>query len=155
MSKIEELKDNIYDYFKENEDEFVTAIEALDSYCGYLGDDRVEYMDAINEFYSGTEPLEVLYRAFYGHDGDNWSTDEHGDIHYAEFNPNREYFYFNGYGNFVSTDYKDYSDHLDNYFIDKVIDEFHNIRADLPSDVVEWIEKIENLTVNGGDEDEQ
>ena len=140
MGRVEELKDEILEYFENNEEEFNEVIEDLDSYCGYLGDDRYYYMEDLDELYHDQPATEILYRAFYGHDGDTWSTDSRGDRTYGEFNPNREYFYFNGYGNLVSSDYKDYSNRLDKYFVEKVIDNADNIT--LPSEVQELIDEI-------------
>lgn len=108
---------DIIQYFKENEDVFNDCMEDLDSYNGYLGDDRYYSMEELNDFYSGQEPQEILFRAFYGFDADSWHTDSSGDKIYEAFNPNRDYFYFNGYGNLVSSDYKDYSDKLGEYAI--------------------------------------
>lgn len=118
-------------YFEDNEDDFIDAIEELDSYNGYLGDDRVEDMEFLNEIYSSTEPLEVLRRAFYGYDA-TYGVD---DDNRQSFNPNRDYFYFNGYGNLVSTDYKDYSDKLDEYFIEELYNNSGNLN--LPDEIVE------------------
>lgn len=140
MDKVEELKDEILEYFEENETEFNEVIEDLDSYCGYLGDDRVYYMEELDELYYDMKPIDVLYRAFYGHDDDTYSTDSRGDREYGEFNPNRNYFYFNGYGNLVSTDFKDYSSQLDMNFVEKVIDNADNIT--LPNEVKELIYEI-------------
>ena len=109
--------EKIIAYFEENEDVFNACIEELDSYNGYLNDDRYYEMEYLNEFYSGTEPLELLYRVFYGRDDDTWTKNERGEKTYGEFNPNRAYFTYNGYGNLVSTDWKDYSAHLDKYAI--------------------------------------
>lgn len=106
-------------YFEEQEELFNSCIEELDSYNGYLGDDRYYSMDELDELYSGTDPLEILRRAYYGHD-ENYYTDQHGEKHYSEFNPNREYFSFNGYGNLISSDYKDYSYKLDSYAIEEM-----------------------------------
>lgn len=108
----------IIDYFNDNEDIFSSCIEELDSYNGYLGDDRYYSMDELDELYNGTEPLEILRRAYYGRDDDTYTTDSNGNRTYGEFNPNRDYFYYNGYGNWVSSDYKDYSAHLDTYAIE-------------------------------------
>ena len=113
---------DIIQYFKENEDVFNDCMEDLDSYNGYLGDDRYYDMEELNEFYSGQEPQEILFRAFYGFDADTWMTDSSGNKEYRAFNPNREYFYFNGYGNLVSSDYKDYSDKLDGYAVEAMIE---------------------------------
>lgn len=111
---------DIIQYFKENEDIFSNCMEELDGYNGYLGDDRCYSMEELDALYSGEEPQEILLRAFYGFDADTWSTDSNGDKTYGAFNPNRNYFYFNGYGNLVSSDYKDYSDKLDEYAIEKM-----------------------------------
>lgn len=108
----------IIEFFNENEDLFNSCMEELDSYNGYLGDDRYYSMDELDEFYNGTEPLELLRRAYYGRDDDTYTTDNSGNKTYGEFNPNRDYFYYNGYGNLVSSDYKDYSAHLDEYAIE-------------------------------------
>ena len=113
----EKTIDKIIAYFEENEEIFNTCIEELDSYNGYLNDDRYYLMEDINEFFSTTDPIELLQRAYFGRDDDTWTTDASGNKTYGEFNPMREYFYFNGYGNLVSSDYKDYSAHLDRYVI--------------------------------------
>lgn len=135
----EDIIADIIQYFKENEDVFNDCMEDLDSYNGYLGDDRYYGMNELNDIYSGQEPQEILFRAFYGFDADSWHTDSSGNKIYGAFNPNRDYFYFNGYGNLVSSDYKDYSDKLDGYaieamsegrnYIDSIEDD--NILADL------------------------
>lgn len=108
---------DIIQYFEENEDIFNDCMEELDGYNGYLGDDRYYSMEELNDFYSGQEPQEILFRAFYGFDADTWSTDSNGHKTYGAFNPNRDYFYFNGYGNLVSSNYKDYSYKLDEWAV--------------------------------------
>lgn len=119
---MESIKKQLKELFEQDEQLFNAAIEELDSYNGYLGDNRYYSMDELNDFYSDAEPLELLQRAYFGRDDDTWSTDNSGAKTYGEFNPNREYFYFNGYGNLVSSDYKDYSYLLDDYFIDDLIE---------------------------------
>ena len=111
---------DIIQYFKENEDVFHDCMEELDSYNGYLGDDRYYSMAELNDLYSGQEPQEILFRAFYGFDADSWHISNSGEKIYGAFNPNRDYFYFNGYGNLVSSDYKDYSSNLDAYAIEEM-----------------------------------
>lgn len=111
---------DIIEYFKENKDIFDDCIEELDDYNGYLGDDRYYSMDKLKEIYSETDPLEVLFRAFYGYDSENWSTDGSGNKSYGPFNPNKDYFHYNGYGNLVSSDYKNYSDQLDEYTVEEM-----------------------------------
>lgn len=123
----EQITEAIIEFFRENENVFNNCIEELDSWNGYLGDDRYYQMDELDEFYSGTEPSEILRRAFYGYDADTTHDDENGQTIYGEFNPNREYFYYNGYGNLVSSDYKDYSAHLDHYAVEAMQDARANI----------------------------
>lgn len=113
MNKIE----RVIKWFEDNEDVFNDCIEELDGWNGYLGDDRYYSMDELSELYRDTDPIELLNRAYFGYDSESWTVDSYGQKHYDSFNPNRDYFTFNGYGNFVSADYKDYSDHLDEYFI--------------------------------------
>ena len=139
----EKVIEKIMNYLEENEEEFVELIEDLDSYNGYLNDRRCYPMDDLNEFYRETEPIDILYRTYYGHDDDNYTTDERGERHYGEFNPNREYFYYNGYGNLVSTDYKDYSDFLDHWFIEKVIENYGNLT--ISDELEELIDEYESL----------
>lgn len=124
--------EKIIDFFKENKELFNSCIEELDGYNGFLGDNRYYPMEELNELYRDTEPLEMLYRVFYGRDDDTWATDAHGEKSYGEFNPNRDYFYYNGYGNLVSSDYKDYSAYLDHY----AIEDMSNNRR--------WVDSIED-----------
>jgi hypothetical protein len=108
--------------FESNEELFNQTIEELDSYNGFLGDDRYYEMDMLSEFYNGTDPIDLLNRAFFGYDSECWHTDTSGNKIYGSFNPNRNYFSYNGYGNLISSDYKDYSVYLDDYFIDDIIE---------------------------------
>lgn len=110
--------EKIIAYFEENEEIFNSCIEELDSYNGYLNDNRYYEMEYLNEFYSNTEPIELLQRAYFGRDDDTYTTDSSGNKTYGEFNPNRDYFYYNGYGNLVSSDYKDYTGYLDEYVVE-------------------------------------
>ena len=75
-------------------------------------------MDELDEIYSNTDPTEILARAYYGYDAETWTKDAESYKNYGCFCPNREYFYFNGYGNLVSADYKDYTSFLDCYVIE-------------------------------------
>ena len=137
---VEEIKAAIQEYFENNEEEFNTVIEELDSYNGYLGDDRYYEMEMLDELMNGMTASEVLQRTFYG--GDDDTKDKSGIR--GEFNPNRAYFYYNGYGNLCSTDYKDYTGHLDNYFIDDLIENAGNL-YNIPEEITEMIEEIEEI----------
>ena len=117
-----EVIEEIIEYFKNNQEVFNDCMEELDSYNGYLGDDRYYSMDELDELYSGIykgiETSELLRMAFYGYDEETYTTDEYGNkTYYGSFNPNREYFRYNGYGNLVSADYKDYSNMLEPFAI--------------------------------------
>ena len=138
---IEEIKKAIKAYFEANEDDFITVIEELDSYNGYLGDDRYYNMDELDEMLYGLTPSEVLARTYYG--GDDDTKDANGNR--GEFNPNRAYFYYNGYGNLVRTDYKDnYMYHLDDYFINDLIENECNL-YEIPDEVQELIDEANEL----------
>lgn len=79
-------------------------------------DDRIYMMQELDEIYNGTDATEVLMRAFYGHD--DFGTDKTD----TEFNPNRDYFYYNGYGNLVSCEYLDWNKYANRYCC-SIIDE--------------------------------
>lgn len=115
------LAETLLNYYKGHEEDFNHDIEELDSWNGILGDNRIEDMDYLDEIYQFKEATEILRSAYFGHDDDTWH-EENGERVYGKFNPNRDYFYFNGYGNLVSTDYKDYSIFLDEYFANEIID---------------------------------
>lgn len=116
----EEVTADIIEFFENNEDIYNEAMEELDSYNGYLGDDRYFSMDELDELHNGTEPSELLRRAFFGYDEETYTTDRDGNKTYGAFNPNRDYFRYNGYGNLVSADYKDYSGQLDRYAVESM-----------------------------------
>ena len=109
--------DRILDFFGDHEEIFADCLEELDSYNGFLGDYRMYPMEELSEIYSGTDPVEILQRAFFGHDAESY-VDSSGNEIYLPFNPNRDYFYFNAYGNLVSCYDRDYSDRLDEEAVD-------------------------------------
>ena len=123
----EEITADIIAYFENNEDVFNDCMEELDNYNGYLSDDRYYSMDELDEFYNGVEPSEILRRAFYGYDSETYTTDSSGNREYGAFNPNRDYFTYNSYGNLVSADYKNYSYKLDHYAVEEMSENRHYI----------------------------
>ena len=116
----EKITADIIEYFENNEDIFNDCIEELDNYNGYLSDDRYYSMDELDELHNGIEPSELLRLAFFGYDEETYTTDRDGSKTYGAFNPNREYFRYNGYGNLVSADYKDYTGMLDKYAVESM-----------------------------------
>lgn len=140
MKNWEEVVKRIEDYMNDNPSDFEDIIEQLDDIDGILDDDRYYEMDELDEVYDGEEPSEVLRRAFYGYDEDSWTYDSHGEKNYEQFNPNRQYFHFNGYGNLVSTDYRDYSTYLDDYFIHELVD--NRDKLDLDYNLEELLDEL-------------
>ena len=142
-----ELREKLIDYFKDNEEDMNDVMEQLDSWNGFLGDDAYFPMDELYDFYniSNRDDFDnLMARIFYGHD------DENGDG--SAFCPNRDYFYYNGYGNLVSSDYKDYTDKLDDYFIDNLIENYNSLT--LPDGVEEIFEEYENQDDDNDDSDD-
>ena len=123
-----ELVEKLLAYYKENTEDFNNDIEQLDAWTGCLYDDRIYSMDELNEFFSNEKPDEIIRRAFYGYD----EPYKNGDPS-RPFNPNRDYFYFNGYGNLVSINEKDYSDYLDIDFIQEIINNSYNLSLSVGS----------------------
>lgn len=144
----EEIREAIKAYFENNEEDFIEVIEDLDSYNGYLGDDRYYNMEELDELLAGLTPSEVLARTYYG--GDDDTKDANGTR--GEFNPNRAYFYYNGYGNLCSTDYKDnYNYYLDDNFINEVIDNAGNLYS-IPDEVQELIDELTKYIIEEREE---
>ena len=142
----EKITDEIIAYFDENKDIYNAAAEELDAYNGYLGDDRYYSMDELDEFYNGTEPTEILFRAFYGCDEETYITDASGNREYGPFNPNRDYFRYNGYGNLVSADYKDYTGLLDHYIVESMLENRDYIDAiDNDPELSELFDELESV----------
>lgn len=135
------MNEKLLKLFEENEQLFNETIEELDNYNGYLNDDRYYLMDELPELLSGKDPIELLNMAYFGRDDDCYITDSQGNKEYGSFNPNREYFTFNGYGNLVSSDYKDYSHLLDDYFIESLIENYESLYID--DEILEIIEGAE------------
>lgn len=117
-----------------------TMLLRLDAWNGYLGDSRYYPMDELDEFCVGMTPTEILQRAFFGYDEDTW-TGEGDRRDHGCFNPNREWFWFNGYANLISTDYKDYSAFLNDWFIGEI--DANRRHVGLPEEVEEWLDAIE------------
>ena len=137
------LAETLLEYYKNNEEVFNHDIEELDSWNGILGDNRIEDMDYLDELYQGKEATEILRCAYFGYD-DTYAKSEQR----APFNPNRDYFYFNAYGNLVSTDYKDYSDYLDLDYVQDIVDNYGHL------DLSVWAQEIIDNYDEDGDSNE-
>lgn len=140
----EKLIERIIEIFKEDEDLFEECIEQLDAYNGYLGDDRFYPMEELEELLSNKSPLDLLNMGYFGRDDETWHYDSSGNKIYTSFNPNRNYFYFNGYGNLCSCNYKDYSSHLDKWAIESMVENRYWVDAiDYNEELIELFDKLE------------
>ena len=93
------------DMIKADSDLAVEVCEELDSWDGFLGDDRCYSMDEIDEILGDRKPSELL------------------NMVSSDFNYNDDYFYFNGYGNLESCD--DKADvYLDVFTHKEILDEY-------------------------------
>ena len=115
------LVEKLLEYYKENMEDFANDIEQLDDWTGCLYN-KIYPMEELNELFSNEKPDEIIRRAFYGYDEPINENEQR-----QPFNPNREYFYFNGYGNLVSIAEKDYSLYLEESFIQDIIDNRYNL----------------------------
>lgn len=150
MRTEKEIRTELKDLFEEDEALFNETIEELDSYNGYLGDDRYYFMEDLTN-YIDTSDLQnsLIYRIFYGRDDDCYIANSQGKKEYSQFNPNREYYYYDAYGNLVSSDYKDYSDCLNDYFIDSLLENCSYLNLD--TDIEALLDELENA--EQGEED--
>lgn len=126
---MENKKELLMDLFRNDEELFNNTIEELDNHNGYLGDDRYYEMEMLPDLLSDKDIVDLLNMAYFG-DDENYYIDQYGRKRYESFNPNRDYFYFNGYGNLCSATYKDYSCRLDKYFIDALLENYHRLYLD-------------------------
>lgn len=124
---IEEIKADILKYYEENIDEFNENIVELDGYNGYLGDDRYYDMSMFDECMNGLTPSEIACRVAYG-----------------DFNPAHDYFRFNGYGNLESDYSEDYSEHLNHWAIESMLDNRYELN--LSDELEELFDEYEQAT---------
>lgn len=105
------MENKLMELFKGMDDSEI--IDVWREYCSNTNnyDDEIFTMDYFNELYANDDPEEIARRCFYGHD-------IYGDE--SSFNPNREYFYLNGYGNPVSLDYIGYNEYADRFMCDRL-----------------------------------
>ena len=96
------------EWFEENEEAFYDMLEELDSWNGYLGDERRNCMDSLGDWLSGLEWEEVFN---YGRNGE--------DVCGGRFRGSRDYYYIDNYGTLVSTDDRDYD--LDDYSVEAIL----------------------------------
>ena len=104
------IENRMVKYWKAHNDSFSRVCEELDSYDGFLDDNRCYPMDELDDLLCGKKPSEVLQMV----DTDN-------------FNYNDDFFYCDIYG-IRSTNEKDYSNYVDySDVFDKLIDDYGKI----------------------------
>ena len=132
-----DISDFAIDYFDDNHEDFYDTIDALDGWDGYLGDERRNPMWSIGDYFIDTLVKDIMRAALDG-------TDEQG----SDFNPDREYFYWGGYGYLVSTDSCDYTDWLTTDFIKHLYQQYIKSKSgrwgfeDIPKPIVELFEQF-------------
>lgn len=71
-------------------------------------DGKIYRMEELDELLYGKEPTEIMRLCYFGYDenteGELHARETGGNYHRQEFNPNKNYVRFNGYGNLVSLD---------------------------------------------------
>ena len=84
------IEKRMTDYWENHNDSFSQVCEDLDSYDGFLGNNKVYSMDELDELLEGYKPSEIIRMV------DN------------DFNYSDNYFYYDGCGRICSTDEKEY-----------------------------------------------
>ena len=80
-------KEEAINWLKNHVEEMAQLVDEVNSYDGSLYDYEFIDMNEFNEYTQALEPYDLALK-----------------IHYGEFNPNDEYFAFDGYDNLVSFD---------------------------------------------------
>lgn len=92
-------------------------------------DDALMELDEENvKMACGDDAMNILQRAFFGYDFNPYNEDKK-----EAFNPNRDYFFLNGYANMVSVD-------------EGVVDEYLKYAINSKDEFVEWCIREGNVT---------
>ena len=112
-------------YFNENKTELFEIVSQINSYDSSLQHLEFLYMEDLDMYLDGLTPTDIANKIFFG-----------------DFNPNHEYFRFNGYENLESFDEWELNKELfDN--IDEIIERIIDLK-----DEIELPEEIENILEN-------
>lgn len=126
------MREQIRQILADNEEIFNELCEQLDNKNGFLGNNRYYPM---YELYQYNQPSDqesfdrLMNLIYYGQDEDSFTYDNNGNKNYSSFNPNRDWFKYDGYGNLVSTDYKEYPVTVSE-LIDEVVEHYYDINID-------------------------
>lgn len=118
----EDTFERIYEYYKNNYEEFCHDLEELDYVNGILGNDKWYPMWMASDFF---ETLEDFFEALTG----------------GYFNSDHDYFKLDCDGTIYTADNKDYDYYLDYYFLEEL--EKWNGRLILTEEVRELLDNIE------------
>lgn len=134
-----EIIDKIIEVLESDEELLIECVEELDDWNAFLDGGRYFDMDLLEDVLYGRDIIDTLNMAYFGRDEESWNE-------YSSFNPNRNYFKFNGYGNLVSADYKDYSYYLDEDFIGDLYENRYKLEViNNNSELNELFGKLEEL----------
>ena len=89
-------------------DDLAYLLQHINAYDGNFDEANYYDMDEFDDFMSNYTPMEIAQMIYFG-----------------EFNPNDEYFHFNGYGNLESANWGDVVDVAEN-LVDDIIDHLVN-----------------------------
>lgn len=131
------LFNQVMEILKGMEDSEIVSI--WNEYCdrNNMFDDRIYYMEELDEIMNAQDVTYILNRAFFGNDQFN---DNSG------FNPNRDFFTFNGYGNLVSLECIGWNEYANEFMysgfdedaiIDYIIDNMDSLENDEINTILE------------------
>lgn len=104
------IEKRMTDYWESHNDSFSRVCEELDSWDGFLGDDRIYPMDELDDLLCNKKPSEVLQV-----------------VDTSNFDYSDDYFYYGVYG-IHSTNEKDYFNYFDySDVFEKLIDDYGKI----------------------------
>ena len=134
-----DIIDEIIELLESDEELLIEAVEQLDDWNGFLDYNRYFDMELLEDVLYSRDVIDTLNMAYFGRDEDSWNE-------YSSFNPNRNYFRFNGYGNLVSSDHKEYSSFLTEDFIQDLYENRYKLEVIANnSELKELFNKLEQL----------
>lgn len=117
---------DLINFFSDNADIYEDVIEELDSYDGYLTGERYYPMEDLETDLSGLNPIELINRLS------------------NDFSLNDEWYKWENNYTLISTHHKDYSDYLDSYFINDLLENYHQLYSvDEYPELLEMLENVE------------
>lgn len=110
--------DALMKYYEDHPQDFAHDLEELDDWNGRLGDDRLIPMNQLEYYLAGKSPLEIFQTALRGENEEDS----------RPFNMDDDYFYLDGYGNYISTNCRDYNEtYLDESTVREILDNVNHL----------------------------